>query len=49
MFCKQLQLPVVGTPEKHVITDKLSLVVGIAHLAVCTVLLSVSSYIGLKM
>lgn len=49
LFRKKLAAPVEGYCEQPVITDKLSLWVGIAHVSVCTVLLAVSSYIGLEM
>lgn len=46
---KKLNKPIHGEAERVVIKDKLSLWVGIIHLAVCTVLLALSSYIGLEM
>ena len=46
---KYLKAPVEGEPERFVIKDRLSLWVGIAHLAVCTVMLALSSYIGVEM
>ena len=49
LFRKKLADPIQATPEEIVIEDKLSLWVGIVHLAVCTVLLAVGSYIGLEM
>ncbi len=49
LFRKRLKKPVTGTPIREEIEDKLSLGVGIAHLAVCTVLLAISSYIGWEM
>lgn len=49
LFNKKLKEPMQAEPETVVIADKLSLWVGIAHLAVCTVLLAISSYIGLEM
>ncbi len=49
IFRKKLSEPLPAEAEEVVIEDKLSLYVGIAHLAVCTVLLAVSSYIGLEM
>ncbi len=49
IFRKKLGEPLPAEAEEVVIEDKLSLCVGIAHLAVCTVLLAVSSYIGLEM
>ncbi|MBR3711505.1 MAG: hypothetical protein IKM99_11200 [Bacteroidales bacterium] len=46
---KKLNKPIHGEAERVVIKDKLSLWVGIVHLAVCTVLLALSSYIGVEM
>ena len=49
IFRKKLKEPMHAEAETVVIEDKLSLWVGIVHLAVCTVLLAISSYIGLEM
>lgn len=49
LFRKKLSAPLPGEAENAVIEDKLSLAVGIVHLAVCTVLLAVSSYAGFEM
>jgi len=49
LFRKKLKEPILAETETVVITDKLCLWVGIAHLAVCTVLLAISSYVGLEM
>lgn len=49
LFHKKLRAPISGEPEAIVIKDKLLLWVGIAHLAVCTVLLAIGSYIGAEM
>lgn len=49
LFRKKLSAPIQATPEEIAIEDKLSLWVGIAHLAVCTVLLAIGSYIGVEM
>lgn len=46
---KHLKAPVEGEPERFVIKDRLSLWVGIVHLAACTVMLALSSYIGVEM
>lgn len=46
---KKLNRPIHGEAERVVIKDKLSLWVGIFHLAVCTVMLALSSYIGVEM
>ena len=48
-FCKKLSQPIQATPETVHIDDRLSLIVGIAHLSVCTLLLAIGSYIGLEM
>lgn len=49
LFRKKLQEPIPTEADMVVIEDKLSLWVGIVHLAVCTVLLAISSYVGLEM
>lgn len=49
LFRKKLSAPIEGEPEDIVIQDKLLLWVGIAHLALCTVLLAIGSYINLEM
>lgn len=49
LFRKKLKQPLQAEAETVVIEDKLSLWVGIVHLAVCTVLLVISSYIGIEM
>lgn len=49
LFRKKLKEPMQAEAEEVIITDKLSLWVGIVHLAVCTVLLAISSYIGIEM
>lgn len=49
IFHKKLSWPIHGEPERVRIKDKLSLWVGIVHLAVCTVMLALSSYIGVEM
>lgn len=46
---KKLRTPISGEAHEVVIHDRLSLWVGIVHLAVCTVMLAVSSYIGIEM
>ena len=48
-FRKKLSAPIVAEPEEIVLQDKLSLWVGILHLAVCTVVLAIGSYIGVEM
>lgn len=49
LFRKKLSAPIEASPEEVVIEDKLLLWVGIIHLAVCTVILAVGSYIGIEM
>lgn len=49
MFRKKLKEPICGESEDVVIEDKVLLWIGIVHLAVCTVLLAIGSYIGLEM
>ena len=49
IFRKKLAEPISGAAEQDKITDKPQLVIGIVHLAVCTVMLAVSSYVGLEM
>ncbi|MCM1295359.1 MAG: SLC13 family permease [Muribaculaceae bacterium] len=49
LFWKKLKEPLQAEVEEAVISDKLSLWVGIAHLAVCTVFLAIGSYIGVEM
>ena len=48
-FHKKLSQPIDAQHEDVKIDDRVSLLVGIIHLAVCTVLLAVGSYIGLEM
>ena len=48
-FRKKLSQPIDATPEEVKIDDRVSLFVGITHLAVCTILLAIGSYIGLDM
>ncbi|MCH5161460.1 MAG: hypothetical protein J1G04_05460 [Clostridiales bacterium] len=49
LFRKKLATPVEHAAEQVVIKDKLSLGMGIAHISVCTVMLAVSSYVGIEM
>ena len=49
MFSKRLCEPMQAEPKVYEITDKPCLFIGIAHLAVCTVMLAISSYIGCEM
>ena len=48
-FGKMLNSPIKAEPQKQTIEDPVCLFIGIAHLAVCTVMLAVSSYIGVEM
>ena len=49
LFKKKLSTSIEGVAEDVVIEDKLLLWVGIAHLAICTILLAIGSYVGLEM
>ena len=49
MFRKKLSAPIEASPEEIVIEDKLLLTVGIAHLAICTLVLAFGSYFGVEM
>ncbi|MDE6060643.1 MAG: hypothetical protein K2G31_04160 [Clostridia bacterium] len=49
LFRKKLSAPIEVEAEAVEIKDKLSLWIGIIHLAVCTILLAISSYINLEM
>lgn len=49
LFYKRLSAPIEGEADVAHIKDKFLLIAGVVHLAVCTVLLAVSSYIGLEM
>ena len=49
LFYKKLALPISGSAERTEITDKPALIIGIVHLGVCTVLLAISSYIGIEL
>ena len=49
LFRKKLAEPLEGTVTEQVVTDKVALGIGIAHLAVCTILLAIGSYIGIEM
>ncbi len=49
LFKKSLSKKIEGEARYVLISDKVSLIVGLIHLLVCTVLLAISSYIGLEM
>lgn len=49
LFRKKLSDEIKAEPEEVALTDRLSLWVGIVHLAVCTVILAIGSYIGIEM
>ena len=49
VFRKSLKKPLESEPEDIRIKNKVLLVIGVAHLGVCTVLLVISSYIGVDM
>ncbi len=48
-FGKMLNEEMQCEPEKHGFEDKVSLAIGIAHLATCTIMLAISSYVGIEM
>ena len=49
LYFRKLKTPVCCQPETIKIKDKPLLIIGISHLAVCTILLAVSSYINIEM
>ena len=49
VFRKKLSQPISGSDAKAEIKDKVLLVIGLLHLALCTILLAISSYIKLEM
>ncbi len=49
LFRKRLKSPIEGEAESVHIEDRLSLVVGILHLALCTLFLAVGNYFGIEM
>lgn len=49
IFRKRISTPIKGSAEAVTIEDRVSLTVGLIHLGVCTVILAISSYIGLEM
>lgn len=49
MFRKQLKEPMEVIEEEYRITDRLLMIVGVIGLAVCTLLLAISSYLGFEM
>ena len=49
MFRKKLRQEITPNVSDEPVRDKVLLVVGIVHLALCTLLLTISSYIGLDM
>lgn len=49
LFRKKLSTPIAHTPEEIRLNEKPLLALGIFHLSVCTILLAISSYIGLEM
>lgn len=49
LFRKKLSEKISGEADDILLPDKLSLIIGIIHLSVCTILLAVSSYINLEM
>lgn len=49
IFGKKLKGKIEGEPETVVIKDKVNLIIGIVHLALCTLLLAIGSYIKIEM
>jgi arsenical pump membrane protein len=50
LFRKQLKAPLVaGEASEERVENKIALILGVAHLALCTILLTVSSYLGWEM
>ena len=49
LFARQLRTPIQPQNDTAVVSDSLSLGVGIAHLSACTIALAVGSYVGLEM
>ena len=49
LFRKKLSEPIMGQAERDTVSDKPALVIGLVHLGACTLLLAVSSYIGIEM
>ncbi len=49
IFGRSLKKPIEGTPEKVGITERPLLIIGLVHLIVCILLLTISSYIHLEM
>lgn len=49
LFFKQLKAPITGVAHSAEMEDKPLLIIGIVHLAACTVLLAISSYIHVEM
>jgi len=49
LFGKKLKAPICAEHEEVRICDRFSLWVGIVHLAVCTVVLAIGSYVGIEM
>lgn len=49
LFKNKLGEPISAEPEQVTLTDKTQLTVGIIHLAACTVILAIGSYIGIEM
>lgn len=49
LFKKKLSDEIKAEPEEVTLSDRVSLWVGIVHLAVCTVVLAIGSYIGIEM
>ena len=49
VFKRKLSETISAEPDEVTLTDKPQLIIGIAHLAVCTLVLALGSYIGIEM
>lgn len=49
IFARMLKSPMQSEAKEYSISDKVCLFVGVAHLALCTVMLAISSYVGIEM
>lgn len=49
LFAKKLKMPIEGVADVVPIKEKKLLIIGLAHLGLCVLLLTVSSYIGIEM
>lgn len=49
IFAKRLKKPIEGVSKEEPIKEKKLMIIGLAHLSLCVLLLTVSSYIGIEM